>query len=580
MDSGVVVLNNNEGNSTSEKRVFSYGYLPLRKLEDSYPESYESLVELFKPIGDNFFGKIISKDWSSSGTYISNVIVFSDNRERDVLYQYLLEQGGLFRRDLFGFSFDDDHVHIIHSCAFSSSQCKCKWRKEIPCGDLRPGYKYRSNLREWRRRDFLGAIIYFFFCKGGRKDAWIEGRRQRLEDNRKYQYAFSIIYSNCIFLLTVEGVQWQEVEEKVWNMLGSLDDSLRHNIRYGERDEEFSGPSNSSRKRRNGYETQMQENKKGKPTKWQIISRKVSDLLERTAICPLEGIKNEKCFLEDDYLTDPDNSNRVNEAIKFWANKINNYTLKDFYLMYLKTNGNTLMGKAYNTFLENYDSEDILNHKTQLNYKLAKEEYSYIFSRSKVYYSLEESTLLLDRLLKYQFDDDEVEIASFLQHLVNVVDFQPPNNPYSNIKCNTFLVYSPPSAGKNFFFDTLLTLCLNLGQLGTANKSNNFAFQDAANRRIILWNEPNYESSMTDYLKTLFEGGDTKVRVKMLGDTHVKRTPIIILTNNIVNFMSDRAFTERIKQYRWKAAPFLKDCLLKPYPLSFFEILLKYKIKF
>jgi hypothetical protein len=142
------------------------------------------------------------------------------------------------------------------------------------------------------------------------------------------------------------------------------------------------------------------------------------------------------------------------------------------------------------------------------------------------------------------------------------------------------VINSPASAGKNFFFDTVFTLLLNLGQLGTANKSNNFAFQDAANRRVILWNEPNYESSCTDYLKTLFEGGDTKVRVKMMGDSHIKRTPIVILTNNSVNFMDDIAFKDRIKQFRWKAAPFLKEYKLKPYPLVFFDILLKYEIKF
>lgn len=525
MDSGVVVPVDQQSSGTSQKRVFQYGNIPLRELEDSHPESYESLVELFKPIGNNFLGNLISKDWSSSGTYISNVIIFSDNRERDVLYRYLVEQGGLFRRDLFGFSFDNDHVHVIHSCAFSSSQCKCRWRKEIPCGTLRPGYKYRSKLREWGRRDFLSGVLYFFFCKGGRKDAWIEGRRQRLEDH-------------------LESVRWEEVEENVRNLLGPLEMSSRYDLRSNESDEEFSGPINHSRKRRNGYETKMQENKK-RLTKWQIISGKIYELLERTAICPLEGIKSEECFLNDDFLTDPDNSNKVNEAIKMWSFKINGYTLRQFYDMY------------------NTDSKNDL-----------------IFSRSKVYYSIEESTSILDRLLIYQFNDDEVLIKEFLQHLVNVVDRQPEDRPFSNIKCNTFLVHSPPSAGKNFFFDTLFTLCLNLGQLGTANRSNNFAFQDAAHRRIILWNEPNYESSMTDYLKTLFEGGDTKVRVKMMGDTHVKRTPIIILTNNQVNFMTDIAFKDRIKQYKWKTAPFLKECLLKPHPLSFFEILLKYEIKF
>lgn len=334
------------------------------------------------------------------------------------------------------------------------------------------------------------------------------------------------------------------MEEDVRELLRPLENTVGHDIRRLEPDESFSGPTSGGRKRRNGFE-KMEENKKGRLSKWQIISRKLSDLLERTAICPIEGIKSEQCFLEDDFLTDPDNSTKVNEAIKMWSYKINTFTLRNFYDMYQKDEGK-----------------------------------NFIFSRSKAYYSSEESFKVVDKLLRFQFDDDESMISQFLQDLVNVVDFQPESNPNSNIKCNTFLVHSAPSAGKNFFFDTLFTLCLNLGQLGTANKSNNFAFQDAANRRIILWNEPNYESSMTDYLKTLFEGGDTKVRVKMLGDTHVKRTPIIILTNNVVNFMTDTSFRDRIKQYRWKAAPFLKDYLLKPYPLVFFDILLAYKIKF
>jgi hypothetical protein len=335
------------------------------------------------------------------------------------------------------------------------------------------------------------------------------------------------------------------VERELGRILAISNTQTGLDLRPCDSDGEFTEPVNQVRKRRHGYEEGSQKNKRGKLSKWQIISGKIQQLLERTAICPLEGIKSEKCFIEDDWLTDPDNSTKVAKAIEVWSHKINNWTLKEFHEMYLKSNHDDL-----------------------------------IFSRSKAYYDLNESFEIINNLLKHQFDDDENSIKEFLQNLVNVLDWQPEDRPGVNIKCNTFLVHSPPSAGKNFFFDTIFTLLLNLGQLGTANKSNNFAFQDAANRRVILWNEPNYEASMTDYLKTLFEGGDTKVRVKMLGDTHVKRTPIIILTNNTVNFMVDPAFADRIKQYRWKASPFLKDCKLKPYPLVFFDILLKYEIKF
>ena len=208
------------------------------------------------------------------------------------------------------------------------------------------------------------------------------------------------------------------------------------------------------------------------------------------------------------------------------------------------------------------------------------ETYGYYFSRSKKFMVQNEALEIFTNLLKFQFEDDEAQIKEFLQSVVNVLDWQPYKQIGTNTKCNTLLVQSPPSAGKNFFFDTIFQVLLNFGQLGTANKSDTFAFQDASNRRVILWNEPNYESSKTDYLKTLFEGGDTKVKVKMMGDNHIKRTPIIILTNNVVNFMSDNAFKDRIKQYKWKAAPFLKEYKLKPYPLVFFDILIKYNISF
>jgi len=348
------------------------------------------------------------------------------------------------------------------------------------------------------------------------------------------------------------------VEAEIGKLLDISNEEGGHDFRFEQSYAHCFGEFPRQRRKRDGFQAMgahrgSTDIQSGQPpakralreTKWQTISRKISTLLQSTAICPLEGIKSEENFLSDHFLTDPDNSVKVNKAIEIWSHKINAYTLRQFYDMY-KTN----------------------NIET------------YIFSRSKVYMSYEDSFKVIDELLTFQFRGDEDKIKDFLQNLVNVVDWQPSTNPNSNIKCNTFLVHSPPSAGKNFFFDTLFTLLLNMGQLGTANKSNNFAFQDAANRRIILWNEPNYESSMTDYLKTLFEGGDTKVRVKMLGDTHVKRTPIIILTNNMVNFMVDVAFADRIKQYTWIKAPFLKEYALKPYPLVFFDILLKYEIKF
>lgn len=191
MDSRVVVSNADQSVSDNVRTFLSIGHIPLRQLEESDPESFEAMVQLLSKLADNFLGNLLQKDWSESGVYVQNVILFGNDRERDRLHTYLVDKGNAFGRDLFGFSFDDDHVHVIHSCAFSSSQCKCRWKKEIPCGQLKPGYRFRSNLREWGRRNFANVAIYYYFQKRSKaKEAWIEGRRQRLEANCKYQLAF------------------------------------------------------------------------------------------------------------------------------------------------------------------------------------------------------------------------------------------------------------------------------------------------------------------------------------------------------------------------------------------------------
>ena len=187
------------------------------------------------------------------------------------------------------------------------------------------------------------------------------------------------------------------------------------------------------------------------------------------------------------------------------------------------------------------------------------------------YYNAEDSLDILSKLLLFQFDNDDERINEFLFSLYNILDRKIP-------KCNTVLVKSPPSGGKNFFFDAVCDYFLSKGQLGRANKHNNFAFQDAYGRRIIMWNEPNYETAVTDQLKMMTAGDAYTVTVKNKPDAAVYRTPIIILTNSHIPLMSDPAFRDRIKQYHWKAAPFLKDCNKKPYPLSIYNMFKKYGI--
>lgn len=146
-------------------------------------------------------------------------------------------------------------------------------------------------------------------------------------------------------------------------------------------------------------------------------------------------------------------------------------------------------------------------------------------------------------------------------------------------KLNTLCVISPPSAGKNYFFDAVAAYFVNYGMYGTANKMNNFSWADGAGKRIVLWNEPNYEQFHLEKIKEILGGDTTRVHVKYKNDQALQGPPVIILTNRQLNICSDPAFTDRMRTYQWRNASFLKDKTHKLNPLFFYELLKRYNIK-
>jgi len=133
------------------------------------------------------------------------------------------------------------------------------------------------------------------------------------------------------------------------------------------------------------------------------------------------------------------------------------------------------------------------------------------YNRTFVYYSVQDSVRIANELLLYQFNDDNENVFYFLTDFLNILDKRIP-------KCNTLAILAPPNAGKNYFFDAVASFFINYGYLGTANKTNNFAFMEAAGKRLVLWNEPNYESNHVNELKALLGGDSCRVSVKYKGD--------------------------------------------------------------
>lgn len=287
-----------------------------------------------------------------------------------------------------------------------------------------------------------------------------------------------------------------------------------------------------------GGEPRRKKRKLGFSEKIQV---RVVELCRENPICPPEAIVKHKLWLTDDELRFKTLKDReIQSAIANWTNQLTTWSMKDYQAIYNHEKCDPIFSAGYGNF-DNY------------------------------YYNIENSVDILDELVSFQCHDDSEQIIDFLTTLYNVVERKIP-------KLNTLVIHSPPSAGKNYFFDAVKDYYINCGHLSNANKYNNFAFQDAEGRRIVLWNEPNYSPEFLESIKEILGGDSTCVNVKYMNDVPVYRTPVIVLTNNEVSFMNHPAFIDRIRVFRWQSAPYLKDYNKKPNPLAIYHLFKRYKL--
>lgn len=183
----------------------------------------------------------------------------------------------------------------------------------------------------------------------------------------------------------------------------------------------------------------------------------------------------------------------------------------------------------------------------------------------KPYYSVNQSIRILERLLHFQMGDTWPE---FLSDLADWLDRRQP-------KRNAFIITGEWNSGKNYFFDALCSSMLNMGIMGNWNRNNNFPLQDCIDKRVLLWNEPNFEDGAVETLKKLFGGDSCEARIKYQHDGVIHRTPICVLQNPPDRFKNP-AFNTRCYRYNWITCPHLRQLHKWPNPLSFLYLLVKY----
>jgi len=79
---------------------------------------------------------------------------------------------------------------------------------------------------------------------------------------------------------------------------------------------------------------------------------------------------------------------------------------------------------------------------------------------------------------------------------------------------------------------------------------------EAVGKRLVLWNELNYEANHVNELKALLGGDSCRISVKYKTDQAIQGPPIIIPTNDNLSIFGMAAFQPCIKLYNWQSVPF------------------------
>ncbi len=460
----------------------------------------------------------------STGRYVSDVIQCGNDGDAQRVAEFISNGNDAYKRGLLLISIDKTHLHVVHDCSYTTGSCRCTWFKKAEIV-----YGVRRRGRTKRRRRLCNKLslsdikdIFFYFTQKGRRAYYIKigGRMERVPDESS-----TMAFERSEGQQGLEGQSEQSPQDD--------DPELR---RPGEQEID-----DSAGRCRRGREAVSEKRRSSKGNSAVRRMEKIVTLCKNYPMSPVEGILNHPIWLKDDelkFLTGEDKE--VKAAINNWTKQLCTWSIEDFKVLYDDKDCKPIFSAGYGN-VDNY------------------------------YYDVDRSVDVLVELLAFQFHHDEEYILAFITSLFDVLERKVP-------KLNTMYIRSPPSSGKNYFFDCIKDYYVNVGKMCRANKFNNFAFQDAEGRRLVLWNEPNYSPEFVEILKELLGGDATNVSVKYKNELPVYRTPIIILTNSVLSIENAPAFKDRMKVYKWQAAPYLADYNKKPHPLATYKLFQKYNL--
>ncbi|KAK9708012.1 Parvovirus non-structural protein NS1 [Popillia japonica] len=135
----------------------------------------------------------------------------------------------------------------------------------------------------------------------------------------------------------------------------------------------------------------------------------------------------------------------------------------------------------------------------------------------------------------------------------------------------------PPSSGKTYFVRFVSSFFLSIGQVRNFNRNDSFPLNDCTDKRILVWDEPNYTRENLETIKMLFSGDNTPANVKYENQVVIEKTPLLITTNTDV-FPTSEDFNKRMVRYRWTQLPITDEDHKQLYPMALPELFAFYDI--
>lgn len=409
----------------------------------------------------------------------------------------------------------EGHFHILHGCNWYNNECRCLGRSF----DVNPRKNKAIPISPVDTEHVRN--IMFYNTKWPRWPVYI-----KVADGPEFEYVYRT-ESIC-----KESIQPERQPEQ-------LEESY---------DQDESGPSGQQPPRLpNKRNNRCTDEPYGKSPRNGNSVEKFVEQFKLRPTWPLEHILDTKDWLESEWGTFIASDKQIQRTFQILMKITMNMTYGELKMLYENIHTKPIWGAV--------SSKDLLN----------------------TYYTVDESKEIVEELLDYQMTNDQLEYFDsiedakrrFITDLYEILEKK-------HQKTNTFQIVSPPSAGKNFFIETVLAFYWNTGVIQNFNRYNNFPLMEAVNRRVNYWDEPNFEPDATETLKKLFAGTALKATVKFQKEANIQKTPVIITAN--YDKFTKEVWDDRIIKYYWYQCPKLKQYTKRLHPFVWCYLVDKYVI--